>query len=219
MHLGHSDGPGGVEFGQKRGRAFEPGRFIKLRELDNGRDYRDTAEPQWKRVRDAVGQSVLSALKKAGKKIAKSTAKRLLKLAMARLRLKMRTGPLVNGAKRTYRTWQAAQIADKLADSAEALGNELLDAAESVPDKRKLRVYQKISTTRASRTMPFWDKGSFSFGGRAALRLRPGRPPLTAEEWQRRYRARRKLSRSNATLPPTKHGRPKSPLAPASPAS
>jgi len=186
---------------------------------DDGRNYADPSEPKWRSVAAATGQSVLSELKKQGALIAESTAKRLLKLAVAKVRLQMRTGALVAGKKRTYRTWQAAQIADRLTKDAEEFGLKLLDAAEKLPDKRRVRRYQRVSTTRASRTMPTWDRGSFQFGGRAALRLRRGRPPLPAEEWKRRYRARRKVLRTRVTVPETKWGRPSSPLSPAGPST
>jgi len=213
LALGDSDGPGGVAFGEKRGKPFAEGHFSPLTEGDNGRSYFDTWAPRSRRI--GTGETELSN-RQSGGQVTLKEGQRIVKLAKERLKLGLLTGKVgskaMKRAKTTYRSWQAREIAHKIAEEVGDWAQEALVLANIQPRKSEKR-FKRLSTRRDRKTLPYWYQGKFEFGGKVgAFRFPVGRPPLTEAEWIKRYIRRRELDDSEIEAPATKHGRPPIPL-------
>jgi len=222
LALGDKDGPGGVNFGDKRGQPFSAGHFIPLNEIDDGRYYVDTWNPRSRRI--GSGEFALSS-RASGGQVTLREGQRLVRLAKERLKLGLLTGKVgkesFKRAKNTYRSWQAREIARKNADAAAEWAEEALFLANTQPRRTEKR-FKRLTTTRDRKTLPYWHEGVaegeasatfFEFGGKGgAFRFPVGRPPLTEAQWVLRYMNRRGLQESDVEAPPTKYGRPIRPL-------
>lgn len=218
LALGDKDGPGKFKVGEEQRRGFKgpvpdkgnigqyvnPWRFTK-------QTFDASHTPEIGLVPGAIPSKVIGA----------AEAQRMIKLVAARLKLRsgVKLSAAIGGRQGQFRHWLAGEIAGTVADS--GLGQALKDAqsAELKPwsalrkNNRSRFGPQIISTSRKRSTLPIGKP--FVFGGQSAHRNPPGRPALSAADWELRYRlrlmARRKTNkpghRTGVTVPRTKHKR------------